>query len=164
MYSISNFILSHKCRDKLHNPGYSFWSQAADLLLHISTKNLRFPSKEHLGSGTDLVKSAKMGRNTKWMARFCLPYIQVWFQHWIKEQNLAWVVSKVLQAKAEEPALTLPTASFLLMRLQSCSVPQIEVHTFSPSELAYFCSLVFKNKFLSIPGRSHAINISVQVS
>jgi len=69
-------------------------------------------------------------------------------------------VPKMLRAEAEEAALALPTASCLLTQLQSCSIPQIEVHTFSPSELAYFCSLVFRNKSPSLPGRSHAIKIS----
>lgn len=73
-------------------------------------------------------------------------------------------VPKKPQAVAEEAALALLTVPSLLLQLQSCSVPQIEVHTFSPSELAYFCSLAFRNKPRSLPGRSHTINISVQVS
>lgn len=77
------------------------------------------------------------------------------------ESGLGGLKSTASQGSRTE--LTLPPASFLCMRLWSCSVPQIEVHTFSPSELSYFCSLVFKNKFLSTPGRSHAINISMQV-
>lgn len=134
--------------------------------LHQHLKLLRFSSEEHSGPSTDLVKCTKMGWNPKWMTRFCLSYIQVSFQHWTKRAESGPEVPKILRAKAEEAVLALPTASFLLMQLQSCSIPQIEVHTFSPSELAYFCSLVFRNKSPSLPGRdySHAINISMRVS
>lgn len=121
-------------------------SSCRSVTLHQHLKLLRYPSEAHLGPTMELVKCTKMEWNPKWMARFCLPYIQVRFWHWTKETESGSEVPKILRVKAEEALLALPGASFVLTRLQSCSIPQIEVHTFSPSELSYFCSLVFRNK------------------
>lgn len=111
---------------------------------------LGFPPEGHSGPGTDLVQCTKWGEiQNEWADSPSL--LRLGTEH--REQDPAQRSWRCRSRRARA----------LLTQLRSCSIPQVEVRTFSPSEPAYFCSLAFRNKSPSLPGWSHAINISMQV-